>query len=291
MPTPDGDTTSLLLAALGEVHDRIGRLDPGFNAHRVARYELNAALRELKAFAADGDPATLAFTEERFRRMFVMLTLPDRRLMALEVNRVVEAAAALSPDERHALAVANWVDHNGSGASDDVSASTNTVIGDEIEFIRQVMTGLASGLERWTWEVPSETRTRTGRQWHIDNEIHVQNLLWLALAPSLPDLKREETLPSIAGLSPRADLALPRLHLAIEAKFIRRSSDYRRVREEILADTGLYTSAHDSPYSRLMVLVWDDTRSTERHRRLENDLKTLRGVVDAVVVSRPGTMT
>jgi hypothetical protein len=78
--------------------------------------------------------------------------------------------------------------------------------------------------------------------------------------------------------------------LAIEAKFLKCEQDFRRVTEEIAADSALYTRAERATYSRLIVFSWDDTRSSERHQVLEEGLKRFRGVIDAITVSRPGRM-
>ncbi len=280
-----------LVAGLNAVRQRVAALDTNLNAHAVAQYEMHRAMQALHSFAQAGDRPALDSTRERFRRMLVQLAPDDKRDLVQQVALIIEAAEVLTETERRTLAT----DLAGRLRSQDAGEPSTTapqppLLGDEIEFIRDVMTGLPGGLARWTWEVVGGTRKHEGRRWHIDNEIHVQNLLWLALAPTLPGLKCEETLPSIGRISPRVDLALPQLNLAIETKFMRRPTDDKRVTEEIAADSALYTAAHNGPYSRLMVLVWDNTRSTERHRHLEDGLKTLRGVVDAIVVSRPGRM-
>jgi REase_DpnII-MboI len=275
--------------ALDVIRRRVEALEPTLNANRVAQYEFHHALRALAGFAQSGARADLDRTRERFGRVLVMLEPDDRRELAVKVAHVIEAAETMTEEERVTLA-ADWGGRYGKTGDDETTPAAGAIMGDEIEFIRRVMQSLPHGLDCWTWEAKTKTRNREGRFWHVDNEIHVQNLLWLALAPALPELKREETLPKLGGHSSRADLALPRLQLAIEAKFVRSPAAFKRVRDEIAADSELYTSAHSSPYSRLMVLVWDNTRSSERHPQLLAALKSFRGVVDAVVVSRPGRM-
>jgi hypothetical protein len=60
------------------------------------------------------------------------------------------------------------------------------------------------------------------RQWHVDHEYHVQNMLWFLLAPIFPDLDDEQYLTKIGQKNPRADLYLPSMKLIVEAKFLRR---------------------------------------------------------------------
>lgn len=289
-----------LAAALADVRTGVLALDPpDLVAHSTARYEHAGALGELRAFVASGERARLRTARERFARMLVMLSHPDRHTLTQAVEEAIDTAEELSREEREVLA-GSWADLGSAaravapdGVADQAPIPTTTgesLPHDEIELIRRVMARIPSGLERWTWETPSQTRTRAGRCWHVDNEMHVQNLLWLALSPALPDLRYEETLPSVGRLHPRADLALPRLQLAIEVKFVRREPDFARVMQEIAADASLYTGARNAAYSRMMVLVWDDTRSSERHAQLVAGMRSLRGVVEAVVVSRPGLM-
>ncbi len=65
-----------------------------------------------------------------------------------------------------------------------------------------------AGLRKWTWETKPRTSNAPPRQWHIDHEYHVQNLLWLLLAPIFPDLDDEQYLAKIGQKNPRADLGM-----------------------------------------------------------------------------------
>lgn len=46
-----------------------------------------------------------------------------------------------------------------------------------------VLQRVSAGLDQWTWEDQPRVRNGTARQWHVDHEYHVQNLLW-ACPPS-----------------------------------------------------------------------------------------------------------
>jgi hypothetical protein len=59
--------------------------------------------------------------------------------------------------------------------------------------------------------------------------------------------------------------------------------------EEIAADANLYL-ANNSPYKNIIVFIWDDTRRSEQHDFIIQGLLQLEGVLDAIVVSRPGIM-
>jgi hypothetical protein len=155
----------------------------------------------------------------------------------------------------------------------------------------QLLEGLPHALKRWPWE----KKPRTGRvnatpqRWDVQNEYHVQSILWALLAPIFPDLEDEENLQSIGQAHPRADLAIPSLRLIIEAKFMRggTQSDLTGIIGEISADTGLYLSG-GSPFSQIIAVVWDDSRSNDHHAELRTGLLKLPGVRGAIVVSRPG---
>ena len=144
-------------------------------------------------------------------------------------------------------------------------------------------------LQEWTWEDHARTRNGTARQWHVDNEYHVQNLLWAMLAPVFPDLRREEFRAQVGDLQPRLDLAIPTLRLIIEVKFARNGAALREVIREIAQDVSLYF-VDTSTYDQIIVFVWDDARRVEDHDTLVSGLEQLPRVGGAVVVSRPGKM-
>jgi len=48
-----------------------------------------------------------------------------------------------------------------------------------VEGLVRLLERVPAGLRKWTWEIQPRTAGGTIRQWHIDHEYHVQNLLWL----------------------------------------------------------------------------------------------------------------
>ena len=163
-----------------------------------------------------------------------------------------------------------------------------------IDDLLQVLKGIQHSLKRWSWE--SKPRTTgagaVAQKWDVQNEYHVQNLLWAILAPVFPDLEDEEYLKSIGHKHARVDLAIPSLQAIVEVKFVRtsRPSAFADVTEEIAADTALYLS-NNAEFKTLVVFVWDHSRATEQHTELLSGLHKLKGVKRAVVVSRPGGWT
>jgi len=160
-----------------------------------------------------------------------------------------------------------------------------------VEQVVGLLGRIPAALKRWPWEEKSKTQHKdvTAQRWGIHHEYHVQSLIWTVLRPVFPGLEDEENLPSLGHKHPRADLLLPGLRLIIEVKYLREATQSARAKiiEEVAADTGLYLSG-DSAYDSIIAFVWDATGSTHQHDELAAGLRKLRGVIDAIIVSRPG---
>ena len=154
--------------------------------------------------------------------------------------------------------------------------------------VLHVLQGVQRSFLRWTWEEAPRTRKSALARWEIENEYHVQNLLWAVLAPLFPDLNAEETLPPVGQKNPRVDLSIPNVSTIVEVKFIRVGTRFQDVIEEIAADASLY--ATDPRWKALIPFVWDDSRRTEEHPKLLAGLQQLSMVAGSVIVSRPGRM-
>ena len=156
--------------------------------------------------------------------------------------------------------------------------------------IGELLRRIPSGLKKWTWEDKPRTRTSTApRQWHVENEYHVQNMLWLLLAPVFRDLLDEDSTPKVGPVQPRADIGIPSLRLIVEAKFMRADDPPKKMIEQIAQDASLYLVS-GSKYDKLIPFIWDDSRRTEHHDEMVRGLRQIGGVVDAVIVPRPGSM-
>lgn len=160
-----------------------------------------------------------------------------------------------------------------------------------VEDVITILKAVSSSLRRWTWETKPRTK-RAGAKaitWDVQNEYHVQSLLWSILAPIFPDLEDEENLPSFGHKHPRCDLAIPSLRLIIEVKFVYEGtqSEFAAIIEGIAADANLYL-ANSASYSHVIAFVWDNSRRTEHHTELLQGLRKIPGLIETVVVSRPG---
>jgi hypothetical protein len=146
-----------------------------------------------------------------------------------------------------------------------------------------------AGLRRWAWEERPRIKSGEARKWHVDHEYHVQDVLYFLLAPVFPDLKDEEYFSSLGQKQPRTDLFIPSMKLVIEVKFLRETDKVTKVIDEVGSDASLYLK-QGTDYSGIVVFVWDASRRTEEHALLREGLREIRGVLEAVIVSRPGRM-
>jgi len=147
------------------------------------------------------------------------------------------------------------------------------------------------GLKRWTWEGVSRTKGAEPVKWHVENEYHVQNLLYVLLAPIFNDIADEVNLQPVGQKNPRIDLYLPSLHTIIEVKY-RKSvkKSFPALIGEIAEDASLYRV--DAKYADALIVsfLWDCTRSTQEHTKFKEGVLKIDGINGCVVVSAPSTM-
>lgn len=156
--------------------------------------------------------------------------------------------------------------------------------------VANVLSGLNRSMRRWVWESKPRTPRSAIARWVVDNEYHVQDMLWVVLAPVFPDLDDEEWLKSLGQHRPRADLAIPSLRVIIEVKFARKDGkSFSELIQEVAADASTYLQ-DGSGYANIIAFIWDDAARTEEHAELRQGLLRIRGVVDAIVLSRPQKM-
>jgi hypothetical protein len=152
----------------------------------------------------------------------------------------------------------------------------------------RVLEGVSRSLRRWTWESRPRTTTSDAIHWDVQNEYHVQNLLYAILAPLFSDLNDEETIPPVGQKNPRIDLTIPSIGTIVEVKFLRPNVSMQKVIEEIAADVGLYGT--DPRWKAIIPFIWDDSGRTEEHGKLVAGLCQMEKVIGAIVVPRPGKM-
>lgn len=154
--------------------------------------------------------------------------------------------------------------------------------------VLRVLNGVSRSLRRWTWEEKPKTPNSTAVRWEVQNEYHVQNILYGILAPLFSDLNDEETIPPVGQKNPRLDLTIPSIATIVEVKFLRHGVSMQKVIDEIATDVGLYST--DKRWRALIPFIWDDSGRTEEHPKLISGLCQMNMVIGAVVIPRPGMM-
>lgn len=147
------------------------------------------------------------------------------------------------------------------------------------------------GLKRWTWEDSGRTRNAEPIKWPIENEYHVQNLLYVLLGPIFKDIADEVNLEPVGQKNPRVDLYLPPLHTVIEVKYRKDAKkSFAILIGEIAEDASLYRADAKYKDSRIVSFLWDCTRATQEHSKFKEGVLKLEGIDGCVVVSAPSTM-
>lgn len=158
-----------------------------------------------------------------------------------------------------------------------------------IDDVVALLRNLPRSLRDWTWEEKKRTKWGMPRKWHVDHEYHLQNLLWVILAPLFADIESESYSKKLGFIQPRADLTVPSLKLIIEAKFAYASDSLRKIQRELSEDAAAYFP-QGSPFDRMIAVVWDEAARTEEHATLIQGLEQLERIAGVVIVSRPAKM-
>lgn len=196
---------------------------------------------------------------------------------------------AIKEDSEQIIAACSLVALNYLAKSSTVSMNKPT-----IQELMQLLSRISSGLKRWPWEDKPLTRTSSAQKWDIQNEYHVQSLLYSLLAPIFPDIEDEFYLDPVGQLNPRADIGLPSLSVIIEIKFLRSRIPIAKIVEEIAADASLYfkkDSVFAKKYSQMIIFLWDDSARTQLHHEFNKGVQKLSNIAGSVAISRPGNMT
>lgn len=119
------------------------------------------------------------------------------------------------------------------------------------------------------------------------NERHVQDIIWTMLRAQFDRLDREETLPKFGVKGYRPDFGVPDLRTLVEVKFIGQKTEVGGIQEEILADVPGYLTASGS-YVGIVVFVYDAGHKLLDSRKFTEDLRTVTGIVDVIVVAGIG---
>lgn len=162
-----------------------------------------------------------------------------------------------------------------------------------VEQVVDLLNNIPRGMKRWTWEDNAKTKKSSPQKWDLQNEYHVQSLVFFLLAPIFPDIESEFYLETLGQINPRADIGLPSLNLIIEIKFLRPGISFTSMIEEVAADASLYftkDNVYKKKYSQMIVLLWDNSARNQEHHTFKANVTKIQNIIGAVVVSRPGNM-
>jgi hypothetical protein len=283
------DGISLLGVALGS------KTDSSVEVERWCRKILSKSLGELTS-----DPWHQGLARLALVVLGDNLTIRPAELAVVAAEKGYGLSSQAIDEEAWSAAVQSCSLENRSGL-DAVRLAVFDIISGRLGQVRlaspsredliRLLRNVFRGFKRWTYEEKPRTPRSGIARWDVENEYHVQNLLWAILAPVFSDVDDEEHLPSIGHAHPRADLGIPSLRTLIEVKFIRQpgQTGFKTVMDEIASDTGLYLSK-SKDFDTIVAVVWDDCAQTEQHHELQSGIEQLNGVTAAIILSRPSHM-
>ncbi len=157
-----------------------------------------------------------------------------------------------------------------------------------LEDLLRFLNEIPSGLRRWTWENKSKTGKGHAVKWYVDNEYHVQNLLYILLGPLFPDITDEFYTEPVGQKRPRGDLFIPTLDTIIEVKYRKDTKkSFSDLIGEVGEDASLYRADPKFKKSKLIVFLWDQTRSSQEHAKFKEGVKKMGGIDGCIVISSP----
>ena len=117
----------------------------------------------------------------------------------------------------------------------------------------------------------------------LQDESYVQSVLWTILRSHFERLEKEETLPKFGAKSYRPDFGIPDLRVLIEAKFIGPKTDVATIQDGILSDVAGYLKSTPD-YDSIVIFVYDSAQKMRDSRKFTEDIKTVEGIIDVIVV-------
>ena len=159
---------------------------------------------------------------------------------------------------------------------------------DLINFLESIPTGM----RRWTWEEKPRTTKGNAVKWQVENEYHVQNLLYLMLAPIFHDVADENYTDPVGQKNPRIDLYLPSMHTIIEVKYRKDSKKpFSSFIGEVAEDASLYRANDKYKNCALIIFLWDHTKATQEHAKFKEGVMKIDGIDGCVTICSPSVMT
>ena len=115
-----------------------------------------------------------------------------------------------------------------------------------VNHVSKILQNFESAMKRWVFN--------ENKKWVIDNEKDVQSILYLILRSVFEDTQYEEPTDKFGHGWSIVDLKIPSLKLLIEVKFVRQSSDFSKIEDEIKIDSVDYVKSTD--YKKIVVVIY-----------------------------------
>lgn len=262
----------------------------GFVSAQLQGGRLNAFESDIARYVRDSSSAVFTTAAiPLFLHYRGIVTLPEQHARQKLIARFMREFRLHAANITSSLLMALMVycfDH----ASDDLALvpPNGWLLKDLVVFLERI----PIGFKRWTWEeVKGRTRNSEPVKWLIENEYHVQNLLYVLLALVFKDIADEINLQQVGQKNPRADLYLPGLHTIIEIKYRKDSKkSFAKLIGEVAEDASLYHADTKYKDARLVCFLWDNTCSTQEHAKFKEGVLRIQGIDACVVVSSPSFM-
>lgn len=160
-----------------------------------------------------------------------------------------------------------------------------------LEDLVEMLENIPNGLRRWTWETKSRTKNSEMIKWKIQNEYHVQNILYVILGAIFRDIVDEICVEKLGQKTPRIDLYLPSLNAIIEIKYKKDDKQkFQKFIDEIGSDVSLYRSDPKYKNCKFISFLWDSAKSTQEHQKFKEGILKISGVDGCVIISSPSFM-
>lgn len=250
---------------------------------------LNPFEKDVAAFISNNDSAlyaTACIPLFLHYRQFRRIDEHQRRLSMIQ-RFMSEFRSQAHPDASTALLIIMVYVFEQANQESAVVPPKGWAIDDLLEFLEHIPVGL----KRWTWEDVGRTKGANPVRWKIENEYHVQNMLYLLLGPIFNDIADEVYLQPLGQKTPRVDLYLPSMHTIIEVKYRKDSKkSFQSLIGELGEDVSLYRADARYKDARIVCFLWDNTRATQEHAKFKEGILKIDGVSGCIVINAPSTM-
>lgn len=203
-------------------------------------------------------------------------TLPERRQAILKA--LVEQVLREDLSQRGAYEAALiWRAIQGaiSDAASNLLRTPKTVL--------HVLAQFEASMKRWRWD---SLDLAAPVRWPVVGEREVQDILYLMLRPTFPDLEDEDALPKFGHSTYKADFGIPSLGLLVEVKYAHSAGEFKSIEKQVLEDIVPYLQTPER-YNRIIVFIYDDSSSVQVHDTTIQALRRAPGIEGVVIVSRP----